>query len=138
MATKQSSPKPQRPAPIFANPGLGILAGLLGASGVALAAVAAHLTDVRAISAAAHLSLAHAPALLVIAATRIGLSRLGALGGASMGIGTLIFVAAVISRPLFSIGFLAPAAPYGGGLVILGWLILAGAGIMSLLQRIRA
>jgi uncharacterized membrane protein YgdD (TMEM256/DUF423 family) len=114
------------------------LAGLLGAVGVALAAVAAHLTDVRAISAAAHLALAHAPALLVIAATRIGLSRLGGIGGAAIGIGTFVFVAAVTSRPLFSISFLTPAAPYGGGLVILGWLVLAASAIIGLVQRPRA
>lgn len=135
MASKPPSSKGKVAAPVLVHPGLGVLAGLLGAIGVALAAVAAHVSEVRAISAAAHLSLAHAPALLVIAATRLGLSRLGLLGGVTIGLGTLVFVVAVVARPLFSIGFLAPAAPYGGGLVILGWLIIAAVGVPGIFRR---
>jgi uncharacterized membrane protein YgdD (TMEM256/DUF423 family) len=137
MATKpKSSPSSRAPVGVvFSRPSLAILAGLLGAIGVGLAAAAAHLTEVRALSAAAHLALAHAPALLVIAATRLGLSRLGLMGGWVMGVGTLTFVIAVTAKPLGGIAFLAPAAPYGGSLVILGWLILAAAGVVGLIRR---
>ena len=103
------------------------LGALAGAGGVALAAMAAHMTGGGNLETASRFLLLHAPALLALAA-------LAAAGFAHRGIGRAAGLALVIGLVLFcgdlsvrAIWRIAPwrlAAPTGGMLLILGWLAL--------------
>lgn len=96
--------------------------GLLGAAGVALSAVAAHAGGGDVGIAAAFL-LAHAPAFLAI-----GLHGRGGLlsaGGAVLLAGVVLFCGDLLMRH-YTGGRLFPmAAPIGGTVTIVGWLIVA-------------
>ncbi|MFD1746229.1 DUF423 domain-containing protein [Rhizobium helianthi] len=101
-----------------------LLSGILGASGVGLAAAASHGEDVRLLGSASTMCLAHAPVLLGLwlAGQRLRTANLAAL---VLGGGTLLFVGDLLSRH-FGHGSLFPmAAPTGGVAMMAGWLLLA-------------
>jgi uncharacterized membrane protein YgdD (TMEM256/DUF423 family) len=100
------------------------VAGILGASGIALSALAAHGGDARLIGTAAAMSLAHAPALLALHASfeRI---RLASVAGLLIGLGCVIFVADLLFRARWGHGLFAMSAPIGGSMMIIGWLLVA-------------
>jgi uncharacterized membrane protein YgdD (TMEM256/DUF423 family) len=108
------------------------VAGVLGAAGVAMAAGAAHSAGAaRLLARAAALCLVHAPTLLALAAHRPR-PRLFTLASALIGGGTIIFAGdlamlALENRTLFQF-----AAPTGGTLMILGWVLVALAAFTSL------
>jgi uncharacterized membrane protein YgdD (TMEM256/DUF423 family) len=105
-----------------------VLAGLIGASGVAAAAGASH-GESRNLSAMAMIFLAHAPALVAVALQGRGRVVLGA--GAVLAVGTLVFGADLALRQWLGDGLFPGAAPLGGAAMILGWLGLALAGLLS-------
>lgn len=117
---------------IVLHRGLLVVAGLLGASGVAAAAASSHMVDSRNLSAIAAVFLSHGPALLAVGL--LGRSRSFAISGAILALGTLIFGADLALREFLSAPLFAGAAPIGGGLMILGWLgfALSGAGLAKL------
>ncbi|MBJ6986587.1 DUF423 domain-containing protein [Devosia sp. MC521] len=117
---------------IVLHRGLLVVAGLLGASGVAAAAASSHMVDSRNLSAIAAVFLSHGPALLAVGL--FGRSRSFAFSGAILALGTLIFGADLALREFLSAPLFAGAAPIGGGLMILGWLgfALSGAGLAKL------
>ena len=107
------------------------LAGLAGALGVALSAAAAHIAGATSLATAAQFLLFHAPALL-------GLALLAGSGrahpvpartaGFALAFGLALFsgdlsVRALLQQPLFPM-----AAPSGGIVLILGWILVAVAG----------
>ena len=107
---------------------LGSIAGLLGASGVALAAAAAHLTSAPSLQSAALMALVHAPAILAgLAARRAGLfaHRLGLLGITGLSAGTVLFSGDLSVRVFFEQSLFPMAAPSGGMILIASWVILA-------------
>jgi uncharacterized membrane protein YgdD (TMEM256/DUF423 family) len=112
-------------------PALGVMAALMGASGVALAAAAAHADGGEMARTAAYFLLLHAAALLgatgcaraFIADARIARALL--LVGAGLGIGAIIFSADLASRAFAGARLFPMAAPAGGSLMILGWVALA-------------
>jgi uncharacterized membrane protein YgdD (TMEM256/DUF423 family) len=114
----------RRPADLLA-----VLAALMGASGVALAAVSTHAGGGEfGRTAALFLSL-HAAALIgVTAAARAGSPRRGRrllAVGTALAVGTLLF-AGDLTRLAFAGARLFPyAAPTGGSLMILSWVALA-------------
>lgn len=101
-----------------------LLSGLLGAAGVALAAAATHIGGAL-LGPASAMCLAHAPAMLALYA---GHKHIKTATGAGMvmGIGTLLFASDLVAKQYIGSGFFPMAAPSGGMLMILGWL-LAGA-----------
>jgi uncharacterized membrane protein YgdD (TMEM256/DUF423 family) len=107
------------------NRALLVLAGLCGAAGVALAARASHAGGAEA-AIAANFLLFHAPAL-------IGLSlvprRMATIAGYVLAAGVALFAGDLVSRDLVGHALFAFAAPAGGGALILGWLLLAVAGL---------
>jgi uncharacterized membrane protein YgdD (TMEM256/DUF423 family) len=105
-----------------------ILAGLMGADGVILAAAAAHQDDATRLMPASSMLLFHAPAILaVVALTERGL--IDARGGLAAAFG--FFVAAALFAGDLSLRHFAGhslfplAAPTGGTLLILSWIVLA-------------
>ena len=103
-----------------------VVAGLMGATGVAAAAAASH-GDNRNLSALATMFLAHAPVLVGLGLFGRGRLLLGA--GLALTGGTLLFGADLAMREYAGQGLFAGAAPLGGGLMMLGWLGLALAGL---------
>lgn len=106
-----------RPATLF-------IAGVLGASGVALAAAATHGGDTHFLGAASTMSLAHAPALLALYAgyDRI---RTAPIAAVLLGLGTLIFAGDLINRHFSGSSLFPMAAPTGGMGMIAGWAAIA-------------
>lgn len=112
---------------------LAFLAGSMGAAGVALAAAAAHVGDGAAsLGPASTFLLFHACAVLGAAAlTERGIlqRRLGLLGAFSLVLGTVLFSGDLTMRHFLSRALFSMAAPTGGTLLIVAWLILALAAI---------
>lgn len=110
--------------------------GLLGASGVALGAIASHaLPDPRAASAvglAAMYQLLHTVAILALlsfAAKWATFARLAML------IGIIGFSGAIYAKYLLGLAAVGALAPFGGALLILSWLILAVGAFMNASAR---
>lgn len=106
-------------------------AGLVGAAGVALLALAAHAGGDN-LRIAASFMLFHAPALLAIGL--LGEAgqprRVFPVAGLIMLAGVVIFCADLCLRDLVGERLFAMAAPTGGTLTILGWLGVAVAAIL--------
>jgi uncharacterized membrane protein YgdD (TMEM256/DUF423 family) len=108
------------------------LAALAGASGVALAAAAAHGGGAN-LAPAAQMLLVHAPALLAVAAlTAQGwLHRpLTLLAGFALALGVLLFSGTLVLGALYGIRPFPMAAPTGGVILIGGWLLLVPAALL--------
>jgi uncharacterized membrane protein YgdD (TMEM256/DUF423 family) len=105
-----------------------VLAGIMGASGVMLAAGSAHLPDATRLAAASSMLLFHASAVL-------GAIALVGRGLLNRAIGTVAAIGFVIAASLFAgdlalrqyagHGLFPMAAPTGGTLLIASWLVLA-------------
>jgi uncharacterized membrane protein YgdD (TMEM256/DUF423 family) len=99
-----------------------LVAGLCGATGVALSAVAAHGGSPNTATAAT-LLVVHAPALLVV-----GLIFFNAVmrwSAVILLVGLALFAGDMVSRDFLDTRLFAMAAPAGGGLMIVGWLGIA-------------
>ncbi|HML42135.1 MAG: DUF423 domain-containing protein [Hyphomicrobium zavarzinii] len=107
------------------------LAPLLGAAGVALAAVAAHRVSDTQLATASQFLIVHAAAALALTAFGAGGERrTGFLAAASL----MIFAVSLFSGDLVVRAFtgerLFPfAAPTGGSLLILSWVVAAFCGL---------
>ncbi len=101
------------------------VSGLMGASGVGLAAAASHGGDTHLLGTASTMCLAHAPVLLVLYLAERAL-RTATLAAAILGLGTLLFAGDLLSRHYLGDRLFPMAAPLGGILMILGWIIVAG------------
>jgi uncharacterized membrane protein YgdD (TMEM256/DUF423 family) len=107
-----------------------LLAGLAGAIGVALAAKDAHPGEViissetDLLKTASTILMIHAAALLAIGVASAG-GRLLAAGGAVLTLGLVLFCGELTVHALTGEGAFACAAPIGGVLLILGWLVVA-------------
>ena len=112
-----------------------ILACLMGACGVALAAAAAHGAPGAGLDSAAYLLLFHALAVLG-AASLAGQAllwrplALAAMAGFVLGGG--LFAGDVSMRAFAGHRLFPMAAPTGGTLLILSWLVLAAAAIVTM------
>jgi uncharacterized membrane protein YgdD (TMEM256/DUF423 family) len=109
-----------------------VIAGLVGAGGVAAAAASSHMVESRNLAAMAAVFLSHGPALLAVGL--FGKSRAFAISGAILAVGTVIFGADLALREFSGTPLFTGAAPIGGGLMILGWVgfALSGAGLAKL------
>jgi uncharacterized membrane protein YgdD (TMEM256/DUF423 family) len=109
-----------------------IAAGLMGAAGVSLAAVAAHKTGGTLLLSASSMLLFHAPAALLailLADRQIVHPRLGLTAGCSFVAGATLFSGDLTMLQFLGHRLFPMAAPSGGTLMILSWLLLAIAAI---------
>ena len=109
-----------------------LLCGLLGASGVALGAVASHaLSDPQAafaVERASTYQLIHTVAILVLLVIDGPLVRLARL---AMLAGIVLFSGAIYAKYLLTIPALGALAPIGGMLMIGAWLTLIASWVLS-------
>ncbi len=112
-----------------------LLAGLMGATGVTLAAAAAHVAQAASLDSAAYMLLFHAAALLggtafldraILWRPALLLALAGFVAGSVL-FASDIGLRALAGHPLFPM-----AAPTGGTLLIAAWLVLAVAGIAAM------
>jgi uncharacterized membrane protein YgdD (TMEM256/DUF423 family) len=105
-----------------------ILAGLMGALGVVLAAAAAHQPDATRLGSASSMLLFHASAVIGAALlTNHGFVQryLGLLATYSFVLGAALFAGDLAMRQYAGHSLFTMAAPTGGTLLILSWLVLA-------------
>jgi uncharacterized membrane protein YgdD (TMEM256/DUF423 family) len=105
-----------------------VLAGVMGADGVMLAAAAAHLPDASRLASASSMLLFHATAILGI----VGLAersiidlRIGLTAAFGFAIAAALFAGDLTLRQYAGHGLFPMAAPTGGTLLIVSWLVLA-------------
>jgi len=108
------------------------LAGLAGALGVGLSAAAAHIAGATSLATAAQFLLFHAPALLALALFA-GSGRAHPLparvAGFALVLGLALFSGDLSVRALVQVPLFPMAAPSGGVILILGWVLVAFAGL---------
>jgi uncharacterized membrane protein YgdD (TMEM256/DUF423 family) len=106
-----------------------LAAGLLGASGVALSAMAAHRADGANIATAASFLLMHAPAFLALAL--LGGNKIRVSGAWVLLAGLMLFSGDLLARTYLGTRLFAFAAPTGGVLMIGGWLLIAASALLD-------
>jgi uncharacterized membrane protein YgdD (TMEM256/DUF423 family) len=109
-----------------------LLAGILGAAGVALWALAAHRAGANAVTAAQML-LIHAAAVPSLTATRKGghlHDALARTGISVMILGVALFAGDLAMRAFAGSGLFPMAAPIGGFTMIASWLMVGLAALM--------
>jgi uncharacterized membrane protein YgdD (TMEM256/DUF423 family) len=102
-------------------------AGLMGAAGVALAAMAAHQADVARLLPASAMLLFHASAVLgtaALAERRMIHSRIGLVAAAGFIVAAALFSGDLVMRHVTGDRLFPFAAPTGGTLLIASWLVL--------------
>ena len=105
-----------------------ILAGVMGADGVILAAVATHQPDAARLAAASSMLLFHATAVLgTVALAERGVIQLGIglLAASGFVLAAALFATDLTVRQFADHSLFPMAAPTGGTLLILSWLALA-------------
>jgi uncharacterized membrane protein YgdD (TMEM256/DUF423 family) len=115
-----------------------VLAGLMGAAGVALTAAAAHGSSVIRLDAAGYLLLLHASAVLagIALLERALVSRtVGLVALAGFVLGSALFAGDLSLRAFAGHRLFPMAAPIGGSILIAAWIALAICGAISLLRR---
>ena len=109
-----------------------VIAGIFGASGIALAAAGAHSAPGAGLDSAANILLFHALAILGGAALLLQgmLSRqLALVALAAWALGTILFSGDIALRFFVGHRLFPMAAPSGGIILILAWLVLAAAAL---------
>jgi uncharacterized membrane protein YgdD (TMEM256/DUF423 family) len=104
------------------------LAGLMGAAGVVLAALSAHGADAARLVPASSMLLFHAPAVLAaVLLIERGLvaRRLALVAACGLVAGAALFALDLTLRQFAGHSLFPMAAPTGGTLLILSWLVLA-------------
>lgn len=116
---------------------LAAYAGLAGAAGIALAAAGAHGTDLSALTTPANLLVMHAAAAVAIVAvaSQAARPRLFLIAALVLLAGATLFSGDIALRALTGNRIFPMAAPTGGTTMIVGWLIVAAAGVWELLGR---
>ena len=112
-----------------------VLAGLMGASGVGLAAAAAHAAPGSGLDGAAYLLLFHATAVLgagSLAKQELLWRPFGFVAMACFVAGGVLFAGDISMRAFAGHRLFPMAAPTGGTLLIIGWLVLAAAAIVAM------
>jgi uncharacterized membrane protein YgdD (TMEM256/DUF423 family) len=105
-----------------------ILAGIMGADGVILAAASAHQPDAARLASASSMLLFHSSAVLaVVALAERGIihARIGIAAASGFVIAAALFAGDLTLRQYAGHGLFPLAAPSGGTLLIISWLLLA-------------
>ena len=109
-----------------------VLAAAMGAAGVALAAAAAHQPDATRLASASSMLLFHAPAVfaaVLLVERSIIHRRLGLAAAFGFIIAAALFAGDLTLRQYAGHSLFPMAAPTGGTLLIVSWLLLAVAAI---------
>jgi uncharacterized membrane protein YgdD (TMEM256/DUF423 family) len=109
-----------------------VLAGAMGAAGVGLAAASAHQPDATRLASASSMLLFHAPAVfaaVLLVERRVIHMRLGLVAALGFVIAAALFAGDLTLRQYAGLSLFPMAAPTGGTLLMLSWLLLAVAGI---------
>ena len=105
-----------------------ILAGIMGADGVVLAAASAHQADASRLASASSMLLFHSSAVLaVVALAERGVIhvRIGIAAAFGFVIAAALFAGDLTLRQYAGHSLFSMAAPTGGTLLIVSWLVLA-------------
>jgi uncharacterized membrane protein YgdD (TMEM256/DUF423 family) len=105
-----------------------ILAGIMGADGVVLAAASAHQADAARLASASSMLLFHSSAVLAaVALAERGVIhlRIGIAAGFGFVIAAALFAGDLTLRQYAGHSLFPMAAPTGGTLLIVSWLVLA-------------
>jgi uncharacterized membrane protein YgdD (TMEM256/DUF423 family) len=105
-----------------------ILAGIMGADGVILAAASAHQPDASRLASASSMLLFHSSAVLAaVALAERGVihARIGIAAALGLVIAAALFAGDLTLRQYAGHGLFPFAAPTGGTLLIISWLVLA-------------
>jgi uncharacterized membrane protein YgdD (TMEM256/DUF423 family) len=105
-----------------------ILAGIMGADGVVLAAASAHQADAARLASASSMLLFHGSAVLAaVALAERGVIhlRIGIAAGFGFVIAAALFAGDLTLRQYAGHSLFPMAAPTGGTLLIVSWLVLA-------------
>ena len=105
-----------------------VLAAVMGADGVMLAAAAAHEIDATRLAAASSMLLFHSTAVLAaVALAERGVIdvRIGIAAGFGFVVASALFAGDLTMRQYAGRSLFPMAAPTGGTLLILSWLVLA-------------
>jgi uncharacterized membrane protein YgdD (TMEM256/DUF423 family) len=105
-----------------------ILAGIMGGDGVILAALAAHQADATRLLPASSMLLFHAPVVLAVAALAergIVTARGGIVAAFGFVVASALFAGDLCLRHFSGHPLFPFAAPTGGTLLIVSWLVLA-------------
>ena len=109
-----------------------MIAGFLGASGVALGALAAHAVSdpvaVTSLERASTYQILHAVAMLALSGMN---TRLMGLARIIMLLGIIGFCGAIYAKYLLGLPMLGKLAPTGGTALIVSWLVVLIAAMMS-------
>jgi uncharacterized membrane protein YgdD (TMEM256/DUF423 family) len=106
---------------------LAAFAGLMGASGVALAAMAAHLPDATRLGTASSMLLFHAVATLgevALSERRLLQPRIGLIAALGFVAGSALFAGDLALRQFAGHSLFPMAAPTGGTVLIASWLVV--------------
>ena len=105
-----------------------ILAAIMGADGVILAAASAHQADASRLGAASSMLLFHATAVLAVAALierGVVHARIGIAAAFGFVVAAALFATDLTLRQYAGHSLFSMAAPTGGTLLIVSWLLLA-------------
>ena len=105
-----------------------ILAGIMGADGVVLAAASAHQADATRLASASSMLLFHSSAVLAVAALAergVIHVRIGIAAAFGFVIAVALFAGDLTLRQYAGHSLFSMAAPTGGTLLIISWLVLA-------------
>lgn len=105
-----------------------VLAAIMGADGVILAAASAHQADASRLASASSMLLFHASAVLAAVALverAMVNMRIGLAAAFGLVIGASLFAGDLTLRQYAGHGLFPFAAPTGGTLMIMSWLLLA-------------
>lgn len=111
------------------------LAGLMGLAGVLLAAAGTHLGGGDKVHLAASFLSMHAGVVLslaIAALARVGHRGLWLSGATVLALGTLVFAADLAVAGLLNDHPIPVAAPIGGVLMVLGWVVVLSAAFVPL------
>ena len=114
-----------------------LIAGLMGAAGIALAAAAAHAKSGTGLDSAGYLLLFHAIAVVSgVALLQQGLLLRSLMLGVLAGwvLGSALFAADIALRAFVGHRLFAMAAPTGGTILILAWIALAASAVLALVR----
>lgn len=110
-----------------------VFAGLAGLLGVALSAAATHMTGGGSLQTAAQFLLFHAPVLLGLVALMASggvHAKLARLAGYVLVIGLVLFCGDLARRALAGLALAPMAAPTGGILLMIGWVLAGASGVL--------
>ena len=115
-----------------------VLAGLMGAAGMALAAASAHAAPGAGLDSAAYMLLFHAAAVIAgVALLQHGLlwRPLSLLVLAAWVLGAALFAGDLAMRAFAGHRLFPFAAPFGGTILIAAWLTFTGCAICALVRQ---